>query len=169
MNKDPIAQSSFVWQGQSYDVSYFEADNFDFLPIQRCRQIYGVCYYDNKIILAKRFDGIWTLPGGGVKVGETFEEALKREVEEESNMEILEYYPIGYQHVTGDDEDVYQLRALCKVSPIGKFVSDPDGDIEAVKLIKPKDFTRYIDWGGIGNALIEGAQIKIAELENLSA
>lgn len=60
----------------------------------------------NKLLLVKRswypFRGFWQLPGGFINYGETPEEALKRELKEELNMEvkILQLYHIG--------EDKYQ-------------------------------------------------------------
>jgi ADP-ribose pyrophosphatase YjhB (NUDIX family) len=45
----------------------------------------GAVFQDNKILLVKeRFDGLWTLPGGYVDVGEPPSEAVEREVYEES-------------------------------------------------------------------------------------
>ena len=47
---------------------------------------------DNQVLLIKRggepFKGMWAPPGGGVELGETVYEAGKREVHEESSVEI---------------------------------------------------------------------------------
>ncbi|MHA1581139.1 MAG: NUDIX domain-containing protein [Candidatus Baldrarchaeia archaeon] len=47
---------------------------------------------DNKIVLVKRknppYKGWWALPGGIVEYGETVEEAVKREVKEETGLEV---------------------------------------------------------------------------------
>lgn len=47
---------------------------------------------DNKVLLIKRggepFKGLWAPPGGGVELGETVFEAGKREVQEESGIEV---------------------------------------------------------------------------------
>ena len=97
--------------------------------------------------------------GGTIEPGETFEQTLKREIQEESNMEVLNFMPIGYQKVTDtrDNSFVYQLRYACTTRPYGPFVSDPAGSITEIKLIDPKKYRDYFDWGKIGERIISRA------------
>lgn len=45
---------------------------------------------ENKILLEKRTDnGMWCVPGGAIELGETLEEALRREVKEETSLDIF--------------------------------------------------------------------------------
>jgi 8-oxo-dGTP diphosphatase len=52
----------------------------------------GVIFLKEKILLVKRsikpYKGCWCLPGGHVRFGETVEEAVIREVEEETGLEV---------------------------------------------------------------------------------
>jgi ADP-ribose pyrophosphatase YjhB (NUDIX family) len=52
----------------------------------------GIVFLEDQVLLAKRGQepgkGIWTLPGGMVELGESLEEALKREIQEELSMDI---------------------------------------------------------------------------------
>lgn len=59
---------------------------------------------DGKILLVKHtYQEQWYLPGGGLKKGETFEEAIKREIKEEiggqvSNLKLLGVYNNFYEN-----------------------------------------------------------------------
>jgi ADP-ribose pyrophosphatase YjhB (NUDIX family) len=146
--------------GVKYIVEYSDADSFDHLPIELCAQSYGVCFYGDKMVIGyggQKQD--WGLIGGSVEPGESMEETLAREIKEESNMKVLSSKPIGYQKVTDtrDSNVIYQLRYVCAVEPYGDFVSDPDGGITEIKLINPKDYKQYFDWGEIGERIISRA------------
>ncbi len=146
--------------GVTYTFEYEDADSFEHLDISHCRQTYGVCFCEDKIVIVH--NGLkygWGLVGGTIEKGETLIETLKREIKEESNMEVLSYLPIGYQKVTDprDGSFVYQLRYACKVKPYGPFVSDPAGTISEMKLIDPKDYKNYFDWKKIGDRIMERA------------
>jgi ADP-ribose pyrophosphatase YjhB (NUDIX family) len=146
--------------GVTYTLEYSDEESFDHLDYSKCRQTYGVCFYGDNIVIG--FGGqkdSWGLIGGTIEVGETFEQTLKREIREESNMEVLSQIPIGYQKVTDtrDGSFVYQLRYACKVRPCGPFISDPAGSITEIKLVNPKEYKKYFDWGKIGERVISRA------------
>ncbi|MEK7471174.1 MAG: NUDIX domain-containing protein [Patescibacteria group bacterium] len=106
------------------------------------------------------------LIGGTIEKGESFEETLKREIQEESNMEVLSFLPVGYQKVidTRDNSFVYQLRYVCTARPYGEFSSDPAEHVTEIKLIDPKDYKQYFDWGEIGERIIRRAEELLAKL-----
>lgn len=151
------------YQGKSgvlYILEYADADSFDFLDKMKCTQVYAVCFVGDKIVIG--YGGnkqAWGLIGGTIEKGETFEQTLKREIQEESNMEVLACLPLGYQKVidTRDGSFVYQLRYTCTVQPYGPFVCDPAGGITEIKRIDPKNYKEYFDWGSIGERIIERA------------
>ena len=148
------------YNGVEYIFEYSDSDSFDHLDKTKCTQTYGVCFYDGKIVIG--FGGkkkAWGLIGGTIEPGETFEESLKREIQEESNMEVLSCLPIGYQKFidTRDNSFGYQLRYACTVKPYGPFISDPAESITEIKLIDIKDYKRYFDWGVVGDRIMERA------------
>jgi len=145
-------------EGKLAEVIYQDADSFEHLLDKKVTQTYGVCFIDDKIVVVYSSKGNhWILPGGSIEKGETFEECLKREIQEESNMKVLSFAPIGYQEVHFDGKIFNQLRYVCMVEPYGDFVSDPDGSITEIKLIDPKDYKQYFDWGEIGERITERA------------
>ena len=149
-------KESFTYLGKNIEVAYEDADSFDDLPYDKCRQVYGVCFCNDKLVIG--FGGRknnWGLIGGTIEPGEKFEETLKRETQEESNMQVIKYWPIGYQYSI--NEDIYQLRYACIVESLGEFTGDPAKGIKEIKLINPADYRQYFDWGKIGDRLISRA------------
>ena len=151
------------WEGKEVRLEYSDADSFNDLPRDKCRQVYGVCFVGDKMVIGKRIrNGEWGLIGGSIEKGETFTETLAREIQEESNMKVLAALPIGYQKTTPpNSEPFYQLRFFALVEPIGEFIKDPDGNpnsgIAKIKLIDPEIYKEYFDWGEIGERIIRRA------------
>ena len=58
---------------------------------------------DGKFLLAERnkenYNGYWIIPGGGVKFGETIQEAAIREIKEETNLDVEIIKSIGHKEV----------------------------------------------------------------------
>lgn len=154
-----VINAKLIWGGKEHSIEYHDVDSFTDLPSEKITQAYGVCFYNNKLVIGLR--GAvqrWGIIGGTVEPGEKPEQTLVREIQEESNMKVLKYLPIGYQIVTRPDGSInYQLRYCCLVEPIGEFTSDPAGHITAIKFIEPSNYKTYFDWGEIGDRLIERA------------
>lgn len=153
-----IINSTFTWRGKKIVVKYRDVNSFADLPIKNCLQIYGVCFYQGKIVLTYGRSGKWNLAGGHVEKGETVEQTLIREVQEETNMRVLKQIPIGYQEILSPKENQgFQLRSACLVEPIGKFEKDPAGSVLSIRLVNPKNYRKYLDWGEIGDRLVSRA------------
>lgn len=70
----------------------------------------GVIYKDNKFLIAQRNlkkaqGGLWEFPGGKVEKGESYENALTREIKEEfnANIEVKEYIGENIHHYPEKD------------------------------------------------------------------
>jgi hypothetical protein len=140
-----------------YIFEYQDVDDFSNLEFEKCTQTYGVCLCGGKLVIGYGgHKSSWGLIGGTIGKGETFEETLIREIKEESNMKVVSYRPIGYQKVINlnDQTFIYQLRYVCIVESLGKFEFDPTGSILGIKLIDPKKYKEYFDWGQIGERII---------------
>ncbi|MEI6345795.1 MAG: NUDIX hydrolase [bacterium] len=152
-------RSTFEYDGQTYHGHYVEIDPDVDIGKTVKMSVRGVCFYGDKIVIV--YDSKkkkWSLPGGGMESGETYRQAIVREIKEETNMRVVHEEWIGYQDVTCPDGKVLrQPRCFCIVEPFGDFAADPDGDITEIKLIEPLDYSAYFDWGEIGNRTIQKA------------
>lgn len=69
----------------------------------------AIVFRDDKVLLVKRANhpgkGLWAIPGGRVKLGETLKEAVRREVKEETGITISPKDPIYvFDLIDRDDE-----------------------------------------------------------------
>lgn len=100
---------------------------------------------NKKILLVKRatvvFKGYWALPGGRVDPGETVEQAVLREVKEETGLDVEVVRKIGEYHETGVQDGIeYDYYPACfLVKPMGGEVKIREEEIERAKLVDPKN------------------------------
>lgn len=68
--------------------------------------VYGVLVHDDKLLMIKKargpYKGQLDLPGGRIEHGESFEEALKREFDEEVGLEITQLKFLTIDQITVD-------------------------------------------------------------------
>lgn len=161
MKTTPITEEYLGHAAVKYIFEYHQCDSFDDLPRERIKQCYAVAFHGEKIVIVhNRKKDTWGLVGGSTEDGETIEQTLHREIQEESNMKVLSFRPIGYQKVidtSGAEEPYYQLRFFAIVEPYGPFESDPDFTIDEMREINPLDYKKYFDWKRIGDAIINKA------------
>ncbi len=122
------------------------------------RSVKGYCFCGDEMVIVKHPKYGWMPPGGGMELGETWQEATIREVHEETNMKVLHQELIGFQDFhKSTGQSGRETRSLCMVEPYGEFIADPSGDIQEIKLIDPADYKEYFDWGEIGDHIMKKA------------
>ena len=95
---------------------------------------------NNKILLIKRgtvvFRGYWALPGGKVEAGETVEQAVIREVGEETGLKVEILRKIGEYHESGVNNGIeYDYYPTCfLVKHVEGKIRRQMGEIEQITL-----------------------------------
>jgi 8-oxo-dGTP diphosphatase len=146
--------------GQKLNLIYREDDPLTDLDGKILQAVHAFCFCGDKLVVVyAATKGYWAPPGGGIEPRESYEEAVIREVKEETNMKVFSQKFIGYQDIYEPDRIVRQTRSVCIVEPYGPFISDPDGDVTEIKLIDPNDYKKYFDWGEVGERIMERAII----------
>lgn len=156
-------KSQFEYNGKIFNSHWVEDEpTYNLQPKgnkgDRVGGVHTICFCGDKMVVVyEENKKRWGPPGGGIEKDETYEQAVVREVQEESNMKVLYQHYIGYQDVSDVDGNIIerQARVFCIVEPHGDFVSDPDNDITKIKLIDPKDYKQYFDWLKIGDRIME--------------
>ena len=144
--------------GQVLDVVYHDIESELDINGKRIQSVHAYCFCNDKLVIVYATNkGYWTPPGGGIEKNESIQSAVNREVQEETNMKVIRQRFIGCQDVFEPNGAVSQVRSVCIVEPVGKFVIDPSGDITEIKLIDPKDYKQYFDWGKIGDHVMNRA------------
>jgi len=143
--------------GETIEIIYKESNPLENLDEKILQGVHAFCFCGDKMVLVKHPDSGWMPPGGEIEKNETYEEAVIREVKEEINMDVTFQKLIGFQDIYEKEQTIRQTRSFCKVESCGKFEKDPDGEIEEIKLIDPKNYKEYFDWGEIGDRIMERA------------
>lgn len=149
--------------GQILNIFYKDVYSVLDLSGNKINAVHAFCFFEDKLVLVySDKKGAWSLPGGSVEYSESVDDAVIREVREETNMKVLKQKVIGYQSIEEPKGLVFQTRSVCIVEPYGEFVSDPDGDVTKIILIDPKDIKNYFDWGEVGDHILYQA-LKLKE------
>ncbi|MEA2030849.1 MAG: NUDIX hydrolase [candidate division Zixibacteria bacterium] len=100
-----------------------------------------IVYPDGDVILIERgfgpFKGSWALPGGGVEIGETVEQAAVREAKEETGLDIKLDYLIGVYSDPKRDPRGHTVSIVFRATPVG---GELQADTDAAKVIRTGDY-----------------------------
>lgn len=106
-----LAQAGLAYSGDPYDLERFEriraisaemVAHMSDIPVNKVRELFceesgyqtpkidtrAAVFKDNKILLVRENDGLWSLPGGWADVGISAAENAAKEVREEAGLEV---------------------------------------------------------------------------------
>lgn len=135
------------------------------------RQIITACVFlheDGKVLIGKRssnksfLPGKWELPGGHVEFGETIEQCLKRELQEEFNIDIVLDKPYSeYTYVMNDGKDhVIEVLYFVQMRGPNQKIKINKNEIEEYKWISRDEVDDYFkENDDEGNAIRKGFKV----------
>ena len=152
----PDLVASFEYNGH-VDVEWYDVTDKEDLPDLPWQQVYAIGNLEGLVPVVLYAHTIRpNLPGGTTELGETVEQTLQREIQEELNCEVIDWQPLGYQKNTrsGTSGCMYQLRVYAMLRKIDEFQKDPGGSVIGYKTILFGNLNNEINYGKTGERLM---------------
>jgi 8-oxo-dGTP diphosphatase len=146
-----------------------DRDNARTYPTRPYLAVSAAIFRDGKVLIARRArppaHGLYTLPGGGVELGETLEQAVIREVREETSLKIEPIELVGFRQAIARDTEGRVERHFVVLPFAARFIS---GEI---LLNEELAEAHWLDPAGLGGLkTTEGlAQIVAAARDRIAA
>ena len=157
----PEIESSFIYNGQKILANWYTVTTKNRIPDLPWQQVYAIGDLDSQVplITSLTCEKEFNLPGGRTEPGETIEQTITREIIEECNMRVIEWQPLGYQHlIEPDGKQIFQFRVYVKLEKIGKFVNDPGGGVIKNTMVDLSQVNSLIKYGEIGERMVKLAK-----------
>lgn len=107
-------------------------------------RVCGLCWQDDRLLMVKHLIGnqvLWSPPGGGLEFGETLEQALMREMKEETALEVrIGPFAFGCEFIAAP---LHAIELFFQVTPISGVLTigqDPELPvITSVNFLSPDE------------------------------
>jgi ADP-ribose pyrophosphatase YjhB (NUDIX family) len=119
-------------------------------PVRPILGVGGLIFQDDSILLVRRgkppLKGQWSLPGGAVEAGETLEEALRREILEETGLTLsgVRQFEI-FERITRDQEGrpEYHFVLIDFIAIPASGIACAADDASACRWVPEQELGRY--------------------------
>jgi ADP-ribose pyrophosphatase YjhB (NUDIX family) len=123
-----------------------ERDKARIYPTRPYLAVSAAILRDGRVLIVRRArppaHGLYTLPGGGVELGETLEEAVIREVREETALEIEPLALAGYREAIARDRAGRIMRHFVILPFAARWISGEvslNEELAEARWVEPKD------------------------------
>lgn len=154
-------QNTWTWNGNKVKSTWIKTNDVSkYSPIT---QVYGIVFNDkNEILICRKGNGDWQIPGGHPEKDETINQTLEREMLEEVDITISDIQILGIQKGEmpdiPDNKSHYQVRCIAKLKKLLPQTPDPDnGETWERKFIPSSEITNYVKWNVTGDAMFKDA------------
>lgn len=157
----PDLRTSFNYDSQNIVADWYTVTDKSQIPDLPWQQVYAIGNLDGRVplITSLMCEKEFNLPGGRTEPGETIEQTIAREIIEECNMRVIEWQPLGYQHLTEPDgKQIFQFRVYAKLEKIGEFVNDPGDGVIKNTIVNLSQVNSLIKYGEIGERMVKLAK-----------
>ena len=111
----------------------FDAQNYkDTTSVFEKYTIRGIIVRDGKIAMQCSKEGEYKIPGGGMEAGETYVEALAREVKEETGLFIIPEKAVGLGEILEVRKDIFDDTKNLSVIPFSIIVRRPGRRFQSI-------------------------------------
>jgi len=146
-----------------------DPDNARIYPARPYLAVSAAIFRDGRVLIVRRArppaHGLYTLPGGGVELGETLEQAVIREVREETALDIAPVDLVGYRQAIGRDGAGRVERHFVILPFAARFIGGEislNEELAEAHWLAPADISRLQTTEGL-------AQIVAAASERIAA
>jgi ADP-ribose pyrophosphatase YjhB (NUDIX family) len=152
MNPQTNAEVFWSRSGLRFSIATYLGAGYP--PAEFITSVRAVVNVNGKLVALRNPDGLHFLPGGRIERGETFDQALEREVLEETGLRLRDRRLIGFLHLhhLTPRPEVYDypypdmIHLVYSVNGVGSLIAgDPDGWEQQLSLISATEARRLQD------------------------
>jgi 8-oxo-dGTP pyrophosphatase MutT (NUDIX family) len=156
--KTPDISEQIEYGGQQILVNWFDLVGRE-IPDLPWRQVYAIGDVDGLVPIVHYDDDHDNLPGGTTEPGESVEQTLIRELDEEIKMKVISWEPLGYQEwIEPDGNSNLSLRVYATLFKKEEFTNDPGGPVIGHSLIELDELNDRINYHKVGDRMMELAK-----------